>query len=55
MGSYKRWLQRFIVAITVVENTDRIVLAILLTIFCYDPGAIRTLDVHVNSDGHPAV
>jgi len=51
--SYKRWLKCVVVPITVIENTDWIVLAIFLAIFCYDPGAIRATCIHVNRDGHP--
>lgn len=47
-------LKYIVVPITVIENTDWIVLAIFLTIFRYDPGAIGAASIHVNSDGHPA-
>jgi hypothetical protein len=43
------------VSVTIVEHADWIVLAILLTVFGDDPGAIRALGIHVNSDRHPAI
>lgn len=45
--------QCIVVSITMVEDTDGVMFAILLTIFSYNFEATRILALHVNSDWHP--